>query len=212
MDGNNIEKIRKILLDTNETKEKTLDLLNLIGNCIKDLPLNEQQEFTTLWFFADWTQQTVIGKSLPALMLIKKLNNRLDELKDVKSNELFMKQLTDTFSFSILQNEMQKFLKKYGLPADIVVFPYHFKRFKDFLINLLVNRPLSFPNPKNKGMKKLLNKALKKQVENRKGIISFYISFVDEALVEGAAKPSGKNVAALTMLTHNGGKIVIPLN
>lgn len=207
----NIEKIRTILKSTSESEEAVLLLFELLIDHIEKLPVEEQQKFVLLWFFADWSHQKNIGKSIPALMLIKRLDKRLRELRLVKSDELFIKQLSDYISFSLLQEELQLFLKTYGLPADIVLFPYKYKRFVKYIINILLDKPLAFPDPHNKLITRLLDSTRKKQIKDRKGIISFNITNIDRALAEGSTRPSGEKAAALVILTNENSKIVVPL-
>lgn len=203
--------IQKIISQNSFSPNDILEILNFVYEHIDLMTLKDKGEYTVLWLFADWPHKTSLGDSFPALMVVKRLNEALGEMRSVADNKFFIDQLMDIVSFHKLKDQMENFLQLNNLPTDLTAFPYRWKVFIAELINLIKDKPLAFPDPRNKYIRKIYGEEIFDQARQREGVISLTITEFDTSLFAGFTSLMGKKVTCMVILTSDATKIVMPM-
>jgi len=206
-----IKKIRKVVLRPIETAEDVLELLTLFQTHFESKDIQYQQKYLLLWLFSDWRHGDNLGSSFPALMFLKQFNERLESIAHITDNKIFIDELREIISFEKVRDELSEFLKEHSIPSDLTQFPYSWKQFIGHVADILLHKPLAFPDPTYTKLKHVYNEQTLNQIRKRQGAISFTITKYDRAILEGKSDRLDDKVVCLVILTHDATKIVVPL-
>lgn len=127
-------------------KEDVCYLMVWIRKRLERLDRKEQNKYSLLRLFCDWTLHSKIDKSPQALKILKELNSSLAafnfEKKDRDKFYALINRLSTTVSFSRFRKELILFLPVGHLSRSFIEDDEHWKPFLNFLTEIISGAPL----------------------------------------------------------------------
>ena len=215
MENDIIEKIHKIVEGAGiQSESEVSHLMSLFRKIIEHLPENERRKYFILRFFCDWTLHIKIERSIAGIEILNRLNEILVEVKDATDNNVIITKIFEAVSFGSLCNEMSNLLNHLGLPSNLTLERNQWRQFLGFLVEIILDCPLKFPDKKRGKVKEIYDKIVGNPLRNDMWVTELSIIKIDNQTlcrkIKGEKIPIGFPKIHLNILTSNTTRIIVP--
>lgn len=143
--------ITRLLSGDELTKSDVINLMSQLRICLETDNLRRQYPYLTM--YCDWTVHPQLSRSALAFQVIESIADAIINNPNAPNTLAFFDDITKAFLFEELRTDCIKVSTHYGTPGKFCTNNDIWNAFLEFLISILIERPLAFPEstilPKN---------------------------------------------------------------
>lgn len=213
MDKDIIDELRPILSKGSISKIEAQYVLSQIRKLIEHMNVTDSAQFPTLKSYTNWISHTAIDREIVALELLHNAHQRMGTLMHIPDNARLSREFSALLSLKDMREQMKNIFTAVGLPDGITIDDVRWKEFREHLISIIRDCPVSFRQRKDMSAKekRLFDAVINNPLKPGMTITQVTIIYVDENVFQGKSELSGKHLVCMELLTTDGVKIVIPL-
>lgn len=137
-----LEKLQRELDGGVDTEPKALYILAEIRKYIDGYDEEDKDKYPNLYFYCDWVLHIQMDRA-PTKTLLNRFESLFSSISDLKEiSRLFKEKEKDFYELVDLREELRYFLKKNGLPIELVENGKRWFEFKKLLTEILLDCPL----------------------------------------------------------------------
>lgn len=206
------EKINKLLVKGALLSESEVShLMTLIRKYLDQLDDAKLAKFTLLNFFCDWALHKKIDRSIPAMEILKNLNDTLVKTKNTSDLNEVLDSITGVISFLGLQKQLEDFFQMIGLQNKSLSGREEWINFIRNYIEIVLNCPLVLPMKINRKIKPFYDAIITNPLKPGMWVVGFVISRPDKTVFAGTKVAILTKFLSLVILTSDTTRIITPL-
>jgi hypothetical protein len=186
-------------------------LLTLIRKYLEQLDNIKRVKFTLLNFFCDWALHIEIDHSIPAMEILKNLNDTLVRMKNSTVSDELLNGITSVISFLDLQKQLEDFFLMIGLQSKSLSGREEWLNFIRNYIEIVLNCPLVLPAKINKKIQPFYDAISTNPLKPGMWVVGFAISRPDKTVFAGTKAAFYTKFLSLVILTSDTTRIIVPL-
>ena len=127
------------------TKSDVVNLMSQFRICLEAEGFKKRYPYLTM--YCDWTVHSQLSRSAPAFQVIESIADAMVGNPNAPNSPAFYDDITKAFLFDEFRADCNKFAAQFGTPNVFCADPEVWSGFLVLLIEILLERPLEFPDP-----------------------------------------------------------------
>lgn len=183
----------------------------LVRKYLERLSEPQQQPYTLLKFFCDWAMHVAIDRSIPAMEMLKRLNDQLVILKDETDSNRLTNGITEVVSFLDFKQQLVDLAIELGIAPEYVTDSERWQNFITNYVEIVLHCSLELPTKVNKTVMPYYQAITANPLKPGSWVIGFAIARPNETVFAGTKVAEYAKFLSLIILLSDTTRIVVPL-